>query len=402
MNQGCGHMKPERFEQSLIKDNEERITRLLPFVLVVSLLMLLVSYWVDDLWEVKWTNGFLFIYCSGAVFLSNFILNGKEVKCIQVFQNLTVFAFLTWGTLMLGYKPGSVISYFDFVIVFVVSGAAIQMKWQYWLGYFIFDFAALISITPFLERNNENIIVMIVSLTLFFVMVIYMDYLFYKQSLSNYRINCRLYEQQQELEKRVAEQADALLNSEQFMMKEIALLLTTVLEYYDEYTKGHSESVALISESFAKALGFDIGRQKEIYWAGLIHDIGKIHIDKELLNKPESLNVEEYEIVKGHTNHGYEMTKNAEALKELAIIIRHHHEKFDGTGYPNGLKGHEIPLASQIIAIADAWDVMRSDRIYRKALTLENARLELIKNSGTQFSPELVAVFLDLECARSD
>lgn len=395
-------MKPERFKQSLIRDNEERIIHLLPVIVSVSFLMIIVSFWVDDLEEVKWINGFLFIYSLVAVLLIYLVLNEKELKLIHIFQNMTVFAFLTWGTLMLGYKPESVISYFDFVIVFVVSGAVVQMKWQYWFGYFIFDFCGLLLMTPFLERTDENIVVIIVSVALFYAMILYMNYLFYNQSLSNYRINCRLYEHQQELENMVNEKTEALLNSERSMMKEIALLLTTVLEYYDEYTKGHSESVALIAESLAKALEFDLACQKEIYWAGLIHDIGKIHIDKELLNKPAQLNVEEYEIVKGHTNHGYEMTKNAEALKEIAIIIRHHHEKFDGTGYPKGLKGHEIPMASQIIAIADAWDVMRSDRTYRKALTLENARLELIKNSGTQFAPELVAVFLDLECANSD
>ncbi|MBF4694472.1 HD-GYP domain-containing protein [Fusibacter ferrireducens] len=395
-------METERFEQSLRDDNEERLMRLLPFILGASFLMLLVSFWIDDLLEVKWINGFLFTYCLIAFLGIQLGVVEREEKRIRLFQNMTVCCLLIWGTLMMGYKPESVISYFDFVIVFVVTGAVIQMKWQYWLIYFVVDFCGLIFMTPFLKRVDENIIVILVSVSIFYAMILYMNYLFYNQSMSNYRINCKLYEHQQELEKKVNEKTEALLNSERSMVKEVALLLATVLEYYDEYTKGHSESVALIAVSLAKALGFDLARQNEIYWAGLIHDIGKIHINKELLNKPARLNREEYEIIKGHTNHGYEMTKNAETLKEIAIIIKHHHEKFDGTGYPNGLKGDEIPLASQIIAIADAWDVMRSDRTYRRALTLENARLELIKNSGTQFSPQLVAVFLDLECARPD
>ncbi|GAU79640.1 HD-GYP domain-containing protein [Fusibacter sp. 3D3] len=392
-------MKLERFEQSLIRDNEERMIRLFPFIMGASLLMLTLSFLVDDLKEIKWINGFLFTYSLLAILAGFLISLEKELMRMQIFQHVTVLVFLSWGTLMLGFKPESVISYFDFVIVFVVCGVIIQMKWQYWVIYFVLDLCTLIFITPFVHRIDENITVTIISVIVFVAMIIYMNYLFYNQSLSNYRINCKLHEHRQELERKVSEKTEALLNSERFMTREIALLLTTVLEYYDEYTKGHSESVALISQMLAKALGFDLAQQKEIYWAGLIHDIGKIHIDKELLNKPAKLNAEEYEIIKRHTNHGYEMTKNSEALKEIATIIRYHHEKFDGTGYPDGIKGNDIPLASQIIAVADAWDVMRSDRTYRKALTLENARLELIKGSGTQFSPQLVVVFLDLECA---
>lgn len=389
-----------RFEAGLIKSNFDRLMRLLPFIVFISFLMLCLSYFLKDYKEVIWANGFLLTYSLSATLIGLFGLSDSDVKVKSIWQNTTAFAILLWGTLILGYKADSFISYFDFVIVFVVSGVVIQMKWQIWLVFDVFLLSLLIFVMPFLELIDENILLTVLAMIFFLVMILYMNIIFYKQSLATYIANNTLQEHQQALEKTVLEKTQALLNSERFMMKEIALLLTTVLEYYDEYTKGHSESVALISESFAKALHFDLAHQKEIYWAGLIHDIGKIHIDKELLNKSEPLEREEFELIKKHAHYGYEMTKNAEALKEIAKIIRHHHERFDGTGYPDGLRGDDIPLASQILAISDAWDVMRSDRTYRKALTLEKARLELIKNSGTQFSPKLVAVFLDLECAQ--
>ncbi len=394
-------MKVERFETSLIKANFDRLMRLLPFMVLVSSLMLFLSYYLKDLKEVKWANGFLLTYSLLSYLVAKLGWIDHEIKLKEIWQNALAFVILLWGTLILGYKTDSFISYFDFVIVFVVSGVVIQMKWQMWVVYDAIIVGILVFLMPFLELIEESVLLTMLSILFFLAMILYMNIIFYNQSYANYLAHSQLQEHQVALEKKVLEKTEALLNYEKIMMKEVALLLTTVLEYYDEYTRGHSESVALISEAFAKTLNLSLTAQKEIYWAGLIHDVGKIYIDKELLNKSEPLENDEFDLIKKHAMYGYEMTKNSEALKDIAKIIRHHHERYDGSGYPDGLRGESIPLPAQIIAIADAWDVMRSDRTYKNALSLEKARLELIKNSGTQFSPKLVAVFLDLEYAQN-
>ena len=118
---------------------------------------------------------------------------------------------------------------------------------------------------------------------------------------------------------------------------------------------------------------FNIAFQKMIYWAGLIHDVGKIKVEKGILNKEGYLNNVEYDLLKQHPRYSYEMTKDIPALKEISKIIFHHHERYDGRGYPLGLKGEAIPKASQILAVADAWDAMRSPRNYREALSYDEA-----------------------------
>ena len=178
-------------------------------------------------------------------------------------------------------------------------------------------------------------------------------------------------------------------------------MLTSVLEQYDVNSKKHSQHVAEISASIAKEMGFDVAFQKMMYYTGLIHDVGKIRIEKAILNKEGYLNNIEYDLVKQHPRYGYEMTKTIPALKDISKIIFHHHERYDGKGYPLGFKGEAIPKASQILAVADAWDAMRSPRNYRDTISYDEAIREMKENSGTQFSPDVVEAFLALE-SRTD
>lgn len=177
---------------------------------------------------------------------------------------------------------------------------------------------------------------------------------------------------------------------------EIILAIINILEIHDSYTRGHSENVARISTLLAQEMGYSNTEIRYIEWAGLVHDIGKILVSKRILNKKGVLTVEEYDEIKKHSIWGYEVLVNSEELKDVALYVRHHHERWDGYGYPDSLRGREIPEVARIIALADSWDTMRSDRVYRKKLSREVAIQELIDNRGKQFDPEIVDIALNL------
>jgi PAS domain S-box-containing protein len=176
----------------------------------------------------------------------------------------------------------------------------------------------------------------------------------------------------------------------------IVLAITGMLEIHDQYTRGHSENVARMARAVGRSFGLSEGTLSDTYWAGMVHDIGKILIGDEVLNKVDPLTDEEYRIIRQHPVWGYETLRASKPLEKIARYVRHHHERWDGRGYPDGLAGDEIPLISQILCVVDAYDAMTSKRSYRDALSFEAATAELKKHSGTQFSPEVVTHFLSL------
>ncbi|MBC7337963.1 MAG: HD-GYP domain-containing protein, partial [Clostridia bacterium] len=151
---------------------------------------------------------------------------------------------------------------------------------------------------------------------------------------------------------------------------------------------------------YADALALRIGlsdvERKRLRYACILHDIGKIGVPGRILDKPGRLTDEEYEIVKRHPVLGEELLKEVPFLREISLLVRWHHERWDGRGYPDGLKGYEIPLESRIMAIADAFDAMTSDRPYRRALSKEEAIAQIRGGMGTQFDPVLASEFLSL------
>ena len=167
-----------------------------------------------------------------------------------------------------------------------------------------------------------------------------------------------------------------------------------ILETKDTYTRGHSSRVAHYSVEIAKEMRLC---QKEVdlaHISGHLHDIGKIGIPDLILGKDGQLSDSEFEKIKMHSSFGYNILNKVSVLKEHALVIRHHHERWDGNGYPSGLKGEKIPLISRIISVADAFDAMTSTRSYRRALSLNHASKELKKNSWTQFDGEVVDIFI--------
>ncbi len=213
------------------------------------------------------------------------------------------------------------------------------------------------------------------------------------RALNTRRLELEVLDYQHNLEEKVKAQADKIRDA--FMNAVTALALA--LEAKDEYTSGHSERVSEISVAIAKELGMNDGSIENIRLAGLIHDIGKIGVKEEILNKPAPLTPEEYEHIKTHSIIGERILKPVVEEHEILDMVRLHHERFDGSGYPDGLSGEQIPIGVAIMALADAYDAMTSDRPYRKSLGHKVALEEIQKGSGSQFVPDAVEAFLRVE-----
>jgi len=164
----------------------------------------------------------------------------------------------------------------------------------------------------------------------------------------------------------------------------------------DNYTRWHSEKVAEYAQQICINLGMDNETADLAYLAGLLHDVGKIGVPEEILTKPGKLTEQEYEVIKTHPVIGVKILESMKNMKEILRVIKHHHERYDGAGYPARLKGSEIPLISRVLAVADSFDAMTSDRSYRKAFPLDQAILEIKTSSGTQFDPRVVNSFMQL------
>jgi putative nucleotidyltransferase with HDIG domain len=162
------------------------------------------------------------------------------------------------------------------------------------------------------------------------------------------------------------------------------------------FTADHSARVAAYSVALAKKLGWNRAQIEDIRYAALLHDIGKIGVPDSILNNPRRLTDVEYEIIKSHTTMGGDILKGRTMIKSAEDVARSHHEKYDGTGYPSGLKGNDISEEARIVAIADAFDAMSSNRVYRRSCDNEHIRNELEKGKGRQFDPEYTDVFVKL------
>ena len=202
-------------------------------------------------------------------------------------------------------------------------------------------------------------------------------------------------EQMQTIKRINQELSDANDKLEQAYMESIETLRYTV-EAKDPYTKGHSDRVAEYSVLIGKSLNLSEEELKTLKIGGLFHDIGKIGVPDSILLKESRLDDEEYSQIKNHPLIGVHILSNATIFQDIIPIVKHHHERFDGKGYPSQLSGKDIPYLARIVSIADSFDAMTSKRSYRNALPLEVVKNEFLKNIGTQFDPEIGMVFLDL------
>ena len=179
-----------------------------------------------------------------------------------------------------------------------------------------------------------------------------------------------------------------------------ALLLGDVISHDDGYTGEHSHDVVGLALAVGEQLGLDAECRRNLEFGALLHDVGKIAIPKEIINKPGKLDPDEWELMKTHTTEGERMLNQVGGFMcEVGQIVRSHHERWDGGGYPDGLRGAAITLEARIITCCDSWNAMRTDRPYRPAMSFEAAMAELVGNAGTQFDPEVVRATIQVVSA---
>ncbi|WP_026651557.1 HD domain-containing phosphohydrolase [Butyrivibrio proteoclasticus] len=172
--------------------------------------------------------------------------------------------------------------------------------------------------------------------------------------------------------------------------------LADAIDAKDNYTKGHSGRVAAYSKEIAARYGYDEKRQERIFMMGLLHDVGKIGVPDEVINKPGHLTEEEFACIKKHPGIGGKILSNIKEMPELSAGAKWHHERYDGTGYPQGLSGEDIPEEARIIAVADAYDAMTSNRSYRGVIPQAKVRTEIENGKGSQFDPKFADIMLKM------
>ena len=177
---------------------------------------------------------------------------------------------------------------------------------------------------------------------------------------------------------------------------EVMEALAHTIDAKDEYTKGHSIRVAQYSRMLAEKMDLTPEECENIYYMGLLHDIGKIGVPNEIINNPGRLSDDEYNVIKIHPSLGYDILAEIKSRPDLSIGARWHHERYDGKGYPDKKSGEDIPLLARIIAVADSYDAMTSNRSYRKYMSQEKVIDELKKNEGTQFDPQIAECMLEI------
>ncbi len=180
------------------------------------------------------------------------------------------------------------------------------------------------------------------------------------------------------------------------MLEDAMKICCNLADSRDYHSKGHSERVAELSRLIGEKMGMDKSDCDLVYNAALLHNVGNVAVSEQILRKNGKLTSDEYSDVKKHTVRGSEILRDVKGIPQAREAALYHHERYDGTGYPYGKKEEEIPLIARIVAVADAYDAMNTDRPYRSKLMREQIREELIKNRGTQFDPAVVTAFLDL------
>ncbi|MCR5094762.1 MAG: response regulator [Lachnospiraceae bacterium] len=199
-----------------------------------------------------------------------------------------------------------------------------------------------------------------------------------------------------DLQRNLAAEVDKKNDENEQMFVQLVLSLADAIDAKDTYTNGHSGRVAKYAREIAKRYGYSERAQNDIYMIGTLHDVGKIGVPDGVINKPARLSEDEFALIKTHPVKGAKILENIKNMPKLAYGARWHHERYGGGGYPDGIEGDEIPEEARIIAVADAYDAMTSNRSYRKALPQEVVRGEILKGKGTQFDPAFADIMIEM------
>ncbi len=348
-----------------------RLLFYLHITLTISLLIYLGLSWLqrhsyfhkitlkDRLFNILFS--FMMIILCAVFSINDQLVDGKITIYVLGSLTLAIINYLTPLTSLLMY----LISF----IIFIVGITLIQQDPNVLIG------------------NNINGTVLV-------VIAWFLSYILYNTKLKEFIARKTIDTQNLELTESNCKLRESLLALDE--SQNMIFTLTLALESKDRYTSGHSERVAEYSIALANALGLDEEGKVSLRRAAILHDTGKIGIPDAILNKPIDLTDEEWQVMKSHPERGETICSKLKFAQEILPVIRHHHERYDGKGYPDGLKGDSIPYFARIIAVVDMVDAVISQRPYRSAQSLTIALQELKKYSGTQFDPILAETFIDL------
>ena len=275
----------------------------------------------------------------------------------------------------LGWFPHIIMIFY--LLTLVVLSLTQKKKKQRFERLVIFLVAFLLTLGAFMESFLSNLVVLRIAI----VSALFFYYMFFQTQIYKDDIAEKKLEQAQKLEK---------------LSVQVVTALAGTVDAKDKYTNGHSQRVADYAKEISRRLGKSEEFQQDIYFMGLLHDIGKIGIPDSIINKKGKLTDEEYAVIKTHPAIGSDVLKNITEMPNLFRGARWHHEHYDGKGYPDGISGDKIPLEARIISVADAYDAMSSKRSYRDALPQDKIRAEIIRVKGSQLDPKIADIMVEM------
>lgn len=387
----------ESFKQEVKTANFRMVNHGNMVLFPVSMFMLIMSILIKDDKSIILANSAL-AGVSILLLIGNRVFDRLKLEnnfLTSIFVHLMYAAILFWGMHMIGNNPEGFIFVMDMVLSVYILAFLFITRYQVIGAYFGLSIFYLYVFTPYLKEGLGDLPKMMTPILLV-ISAFFLSRMNYTQFIDRFILSEKLKESQIGLKSELYNTLETLRLTERGVSNDMLRTLVKVLEYHDLYTRGHSENVSEFAVKIAKELGLKEDQIDEILVCGLVHDIGKILIPADLLNKVQKLTDQEYKVIQNHSQYGYDLLMEAKHLKRIAKIVLHHHERWDGRGYPLGLKGNEIPLESQILIVADAWDAMTSERVYKKAKTVDEARKEMISQKGKQFDPDMVDVLLKI------
>lgn len=402
----------DSFNEELINSNFERSKKLNLILCFISLALLVVdfSYIQNDLWiSVPWYRYLfythLFLLVATLMAIAFLKLEGISSQINTRLRLILVILFTC--CLLLDCTLTSIIDQrINGAITVYIIGAisiAVMNYFKPLTGLVIFITNYLILVIGITIIQNDPAILRghYTNGTILAVIAIFLSNILYRTKVRAFLSRKTIERQKNELEKANQQLTSTNLKLQESLVdldesQNIIFTLALALESKDAYSHGHSDRVTDYALKLAKYLDLSESDQIDIYRAAILHDIGKIGIPDAILNKPDVLTSEEWSIMKSHPERGGIICSKLKFAKEILPVIRHHHERFDGKGYPDNLSGEDIPYLARIINIADAVDAMTSSRPYRAAGTFDQVLEELEICSGKQFDPNLVDAFISL------
>lgn len=368
-----------RGDASVIGGFMVRISNAMTYFLIL-LVLLLVTYFMKDLFL---SEGGLQKLPNRLVLCDMFFVIGTILIIVTQFTGL-YYTFDAQNNYQRA--PGNIYSYIlPFLIVLIQESVLVQYRdrLKRKLVYALAISIVLPTIAAIIQYFNYGVSLISIAL----VVVVNVFYVYALTALGEEvgLARTREIEFYKEAEKREAA-----------LFEETTEALANAIDAKDEYTRGHSARVAVLSRRIAQEAGFSDTECEQVYFAALLHDVGKIGVPDDVINKPGKLTDEEFEQIKLHPVLGYQILSSIRQSPYLSVGAHYHHERYDGKGYPDGLSGEDIPVIARVIAVADAYDAMTSTRSYRNALADQRVRDEIANGMGKQFDYEFAAILLRL------